>query len=125
MRTFTHLNLYSRDRIESLWDERVKQKEIAKIVGVHKSTVSREIKKRQKEDGTYSATVAQHKAGVKRGNSKYQGMKIEQHQSLKKHIVRELKQYRSPDEIAGRMKEEGIEACRCACWVERNQITQR
>ena len=106
MRTFRHLNLYLRDRIESLWDKGVEQKMIAQIVGVHKSTVSREIKKRQKEDGVYSATVAEHKAGVKRGNSKYQGMKIEQHQFLRRHIARELKQYRSPDEIAGKMKEE-------------------
>ena len=106
MRTFTHLNLYSRDRIESLWSEGVEQKMIAKIVGVHKSTVSREIKERQKDDGTYSATNAEHKALVKRGNSKYQGMKIEKHQWLRKHIVSELKKLQSPDGIAGRMKEE-------------------
>ncbi|MBA3733262.1 IS30 family transposase [Patescibacteria group bacterium] len=104
--TFKHLDFRIRDRIESLWDKGVEQKEIAKIVGVHKSTVSREIQWRKKEDGTYSATVAEHKAGVKRANSKYQGMKIEQNQWLKRHIVREMKQYRSPDEIAGKMKEE-------------------
>ena len=106
MRTFTHLNLYVRDRIESLWDLGVEQQEIAKIVGVHKSTVSREIQRRKKRDGTYSATVAEHKALVKRENSKYQGMKIEQNQVLRKHIVGSLKQHRSPDEIAGKMKEE-------------------
>jgi IS30 family transposase len=61
---------------------------------------------RKKETGEYKADVADHKAGVKRSNSKYQGMKIEQHQWLKRHIVREMKLCRSPDEIAGRMKEE-------------------
>ena len=106
MRTFTHLNLYSRDRIESLWREGVEQKVIAIIVGVHKSTVSREIKRRQKEDGTYSATNAEHKALVKRENSKYQGMKIEQNQKLRRHIISELRQLQSPDGIAGRMKDE-------------------
>ena len=107
MRTFKHLNLYSRDRIESLWNDGVEQKMIAKIVGVHKSTVSREIKRRQKEDGTYSATTAEQKALVKRENSKYQGMKIEQNQKLRKYIISELKQFQSPDGIAGRMKDEG------------------
>jgi IS30 family transposase len=87
-------------------DEGIDRTEIAKILGVHKSTVSREVRKRQKVDGTYSATVAEHKAQVKRGNSKYQGMKIEQHQWLRKHIVSELKRYQSPECIAGRMKEE-------------------
>jgi IS30 family transposase len=68
--------------------------------------VSREIWKRRKEDGTYSATVAEHKAGIKRGNSKYQGMKIERNQKLRKYIVSELRHYQSPECIAGKMKEE-------------------
>jgi IS30 family transposase len=87
-------------------DQGIEQKEIAKIIGVHKSTISREVKRRQKEDGKYSATVAEHKALVKRENSKYQGMKIEQNQFLRRHIVAEMKKYRSPDEIAGKMEEE-------------------
>lgn len=103
-----HLDLLVRDRIEALWKRGYEQKEIAGIVGVHKSTVSREIKRRQKEDGTYSATVAEHKAQVKRSNSKYQGMKIEKYPELRKFIVRELKKYQSPDCIAGRMREEKI-----------------
>lgn len=104
---FVHLDFHARDRIEALWRAGHEQQEIAEVLGVDKSTVSREIRKRKKEDGTYSATVAEHKAGVKRSNSKYQGMKIEEHQWLRRHIVKEMKQYRSPDEIAGKMKEEG------------------
>ena len=102
-----HLDFRARDRIEALWRAGHKQKEIAGVLGVHKSTVSREIQSRKKQDGVYSATVAEHKALVKRENSKYQGMKIEQNQALRKRIVSELKQYQSPDCIAGKMKEEG------------------
>jgi len=54
-------------------------------------------------DGRYDADTAQHKAHVKRLYSKYQGMKIEDRPSLKAHIITELKQKRSPDEIAGRI----------------------
>jgi IS30 family transposase len=89
-----------------LWRSGHSQKEIAEVLVVHKSTVSREIQKRRKEDGTYSAAIAEHKAGMKRGNSKYQGMKIERDQKLRKYIVSELKQYQSPECIAGKMREE-------------------
>lgn len=102
---FSHLNLYSRDRIEALLLSGHNQSEIAGILKVDKSTISREMA-RKRENGIYDASVAEHKALVKRENSKYQGMKIERHQWLRRHIVRELKQYRSPDEIAGKMKEE-------------------
>ena len=103
---FKHLDFRARDRIEALWKSGHTKKEIAEVLGVHKSTIGREIERRKKEDGEYKADTANHKAGIKRSNSKYQGMKIEQHPFLRKHIVRELKIPRSPDEIAGRMKQE-------------------
>ena len=103
---FVHLDFRARDRIEALLSRGHNKKEVADILGVHKSTVSREIQERQKENGIYSATVAEHKAGIKRSDSKYQGMKIEKHQFLRKHIVSELKQLQSPDGIAGRMRVE-------------------
>lgn len=106
-RTFKQLNQSRRDRIEALWRNEVEQKDIADILGCHKSTISREIRNREKRDGTYSASVAHQKAQVLRSNSKYHGMKIEENQELKKYIITELKAHRSPDEIAGRMKREG------------------
>ncbi len=106
-RIFKQLNQTRRDRIESLWLAGTEQKDIAVIVGCHKSTISREIEKRKKKDDTYSAETANHKAQVARSNSKYQGMKIEQDPELKKYVISELKRLQSPDGIAGRMKEEG------------------
>ena len=105
-KTFKHLDFHDRDRIEILWKEKYSKVEIAGILGVHKSTVSREIREREKQNGEYRAGAAHHKAQILRGNSKYQGMKIERHPELRKHIISELKQYQSPDCIAGRMKEE-------------------
>jgi transposase, IS30 family len=101
---FHHLNQFDRDRIEALLEAGHQQEEIAKILKVDAGTISREIKKRKRKNGCYEATLAQQKANVKRSNSKYQGMKIEQCPELKKQIVEGLKQHRSPDEIAGRMK---------------------
>ncbi len=105
---YKHLNQSDRDRIEVMWREGINQIEIAKVLKVHKSTISREIEKHKRINGIYDADTAEHKARVGRGNSKYQGMKIERNQDLKRTITKELKEGRSPDEIAGRMKKEKI-----------------
>jgi len=102
---FSHITQKKRDRIEDLLDQGVKQKKIAKILKVDESTISRE-KKRKRKNGRYDADLAEHKALVKRENSKYQGMKIESDRELRRYIIERLKKKRSPDEIAGRMKEE-------------------
>jgi transposase, IS30 family len=103
---FKQLGQTDRDRIEALLDTGHKQKQIAGILKVDKSTISREIKKRKLSNGSYCATRAQQKARMKRKQSKYQGMKVESDPELKWHIVNELKNKRSPDEIAGRIKKE-------------------
>jgi IS30 family transposase len=105
---YVHVDQFARDRLEALLQRGVSQKEAADILKVHKSTVSREIAKRKRKDGRYDSSLAEHKAQVKRGNSKYQGMKIERNPALKQLIIRELKALRSPDEIAGRLKRKKI-----------------
>jgi IS30 family transposase len=103
---FSHMRQEGRDRIEALLDAGHLQKEIAKILKVDKSTVSRELARHKTAKGRYDAKRAQEKALVSRSNSKYQGMKIEACPPLKQDIIAELKRHRSPDEIAGRMKRE-------------------
>src|SRR3989338_7609685 len=108
IRTWRQLNQSDRDRIQLLWEKSYLQKDIAKILDVNPSRISREINNRQKKDGSYVASLAQHKARVNRGNSKWQGMKIEKNLELKKFIIKELMRHRSPDEIAGWMKENKV-----------------
>lgn len=105
---FRHLNQFDRDRIEAMLDAGCQQKEIAGVLWVDKSAISREIKERKRKSGRYEATAAQLKANIKRSNSKYQGMKIEKHPELRARIIDGLKQFRSPNEIAGRMKRERV-----------------
>ena len=106
-RRFRHLDQFDRDRIEALRNAGHTGQEIADVLGINKSTISREINTRKRKDGRYEAAAAQGKANVKRANSKYRGMKIEARPELRRLIVSELEQHRSPDEIAGRMKREG------------------
>jgi len=103
---YTHLVQSDRDRIEVLLKAGHSQVDIAEVLKVNKSTISREIRKRKRMDGRYDADTAQHKAYMKRLYSKYQGMKIEGQPFLKARIIAELKQKRSPDEIAGRVNRE-------------------
>lgn len=110
-RRFRHFNQLDRDRIEALLKSGHKQKEIADILGFDPGALSREINKRKRKNGVYDSETAQHKASMKRSNSKYQGMKIEKHPELKKQIIEGLVGKRSPDEIAGRMKEEKQTTC--------------
>lgn len=105
-RKFSHLDWKKRDRLQALLDEGVKQVEIANILNVDKSTISRELSKWRKKNRSYDATVAERRARLKRDNSKYQGMKIEHDPALRIRIIEMLKEKRSPDEIAGRLNKE-------------------
>jgi len=100
------LKKVDRDEIKILLERRYSLHDIAKTLGVHKSTISREIKKRRRSDGAYDAVMAEQRTRIKRLHSKHQGMKVESNQSLRERIIRELKHFRSPDEIAGRINRE-------------------
>lgn len=109
---YSHLDQGKRDRIQVLLKSGHNQKEIAETLGVDPSTISREIQRNRRKirkkggtiNGKYEATVAEHKALVRREASKYQGKKIEQNNDLRKYIVKKLRKYLNPDEIAGRMR---------------------
>lgn len=101
---FRHLTEHDRDRIHALHGHGHAQKDIAKVLGVSPGTISRELSRYERTTWRYSAVRAQEDADWKRMASKRPGMKIEAHPELKRHIIRELKKLRSPDEIAGRMK---------------------
>lgn len=107
-KSFKHLTQYDRDRIEKLRFHRTSIVDIAKILGRDKGTISRELKKYTNKHHRYKAGKAQQVAEEKRVGSKVVGMKIEGSPILKQHIISELKRLRSPDEIAGRMKREGV-----------------
>lgn len=105
-RSWRQLNQGDRDRIQLLLSRGYLRKEIAEVLGVNPSRITREINNREKINGIYDATLAQHKAQVRRGNSKYQGMKIEKNPELKKEVIKGLIAGRSPDEMAGRWRRE-------------------
>lgn len=105
---FRHITAKDRDRIHALYGHGHTQKDIALVLGVDPGTVSRELNRYDRKTWRYSAVRAQADADLKRSKSKRPGMKIADDSLLRRYIIKELKQLRSPDEIAGRMKTEGV-----------------
>ncbi|MEK7074756.1 MAG: IS30 family transposase [Patescibacteria group bacterium] len=111
---YAHLNQTHRDRIQALRDSSHTQKEIAAILKVDPSTISREIQRNRRKkrvkggtrDGPYESTSAQHKAYLRRYHAKWRVKKINQNQELQAYIIEKLKHHWNPDEISGRMKKE-------------------
>lgn len=105
---FRHFKQKDRDRIHALYMEGHFQKTIAEILGVSPSAISRELHRYNKKTWRYDANKAEKDAKEKRKNSKRIGTKIENNLELKEYIITELKNLRSPDEIAGRMRLEKL-----------------
>ena len=105
---FTHLQQKNRDRIHALYLDGHHQKYIAEVLEVDPGTISRELHRYGKTTWRYSSVRAQKDAEEKRTHSKCNGMKVEKYPELKKRVIRELKDLRAPDEIAGRMKREKV-----------------
>lgn len=78
-------------------------RDIAKALDRSVSTISDEIA-RNSVRGRYTAKKAAHKAYVRRQNAKYQGMKIVEYPALRMFVERALREGRSPESIAGRVK---------------------
>ena len=101
-----HINKSDRIEIDLLLKKGYKQIEIARILGFNRSSISKEINKRKNTNGIYEWKNAEHKAQVKRNNSKWCGMKIEKDKYIKDFIEQSLKNNQSPEGISGRLKKE-------------------
>lgn len=110
-KNFKQLTQLDRDRIQNMKYYGSNCIQIAEALEVHKSTISRELKKYTNKHGNYRSEKAHKKAILNRFGSKVVGMKIESNEILKQYIITGLENLRSPDEIAGRMKKEKMPVC--------------
>jgi IS30 family transposase len=110
---YKHLNQQLRDRLAALSAAGHSAREIASVLGVSHTTVSRELRRNQygtggrtptHKHGTYDASAAQHKAYVRRKYARYQGKKIHENDRLEAFVVTNVKRHWNPDEMAGYMK---------------------
>jgi len=103
MKKFNHFCLKERQRIERYLNEEKSLRFIADKLDRSISSVSREIKENS-VNGMYDATKAQHRAYIKRRNSKIQCLKIATNKNLRDFVENNIKQDQSPESISGRLK---------------------
>jgi len=80
------------------------QSECANLLGMDKSSVSREIDLNKDTDGIYRGAHAHQRAKDRRKKSKTQSNKIENNAKLRTYIRKKLKKHWSPEQIAGRLR---------------------
>jgi len=104
MKKYKQLTLGLRYQIFAYKNENYTQSKIAKLIGVSKSTISRELK-RNSNNGYYSAEDAHIKA-VLRDKFKHRYKKLTN--KLKIKIGKMLRDGFSPDQLVGRLKKQNI-----------------
>lgn len=97
-------NRDSRLELAVLLNAKKNQSECARILGMDRSNVCLEINRNKDTDGIYRGGNAHKKYLERRKRIKYKERKIENDKKLRRHIVRKLKRYWSPEQIAGRLK---------------------
>lgn len=105
MKNYKQLTAADRKAIEILLKDKYKVKEIANKLGYDKGTIYREIRKRETPAG-YISWVAQVDYEKKRKRCK-QKKKLDD-RKLGNYVISKIKDGWSPDQIAGRIKLDGI-----------------
>jgi transposase, IS30 family len=107
--SYSHLTITERRQIYIMRErEQLSLTVIAETMGRAKSTISRELKRNQGKEAElgYLPDTAQYQAEARR---KSEGRFRRISSSSIEQIKERLKQYHSPEQVAGRMKQEGIE----------------
>lgn len=76
----------------------------AKLLGMERSSIGREINRNKDPDGVYRGGHAHKQAAARRKQGKAYTKKIENNEELKTYIIRKLKTFWSPEQIAGRLR---------------------
>lgn len=100
-RKYKRLTFKDREYIGKLLVQGFNRAQIAQLLGVHKSTVCREIKRNQEPRLGYIFNLAQYKTEQRR--QRYIP-KLERHSGLLNEVIEKLKLGWSPNQIAGRSK---------------------
>jgi IS30 family transposase len=96
-----HLTLEEREMVSEMHHAHAQQVEIARRLGRHPSTISRELRRNRSRNG-YWAAAAQRKAATRRSERPWT-CKMDRPE-IARYARERLRQYWSPDEIAGRSR---------------------
>jgi len=97
---YRHLTIDDRESILKMRSEQKNMAHIAELLGRNKGTISRELSRNRSSTGEYKPHLAQRYYNKRRDASK-QPYRIEQNGRLRQYVRNKLKQYWSPEQIAG------------------------
>lgn len=100
---YIHITDNERRRIERSFEGGKSIRSIAKLLKRSPNTVSKELVRNSVKEN-YSARKAQHKAYVRRRQSKIQCMKVAVDRDLKEYVANHIKDHQSPEGISVRLK---------------------
>jgi transposase, IS30 family len=121
-----HITRSKRDQLEALKRAGHTQQEMAAIIGCHQTTIGREmIRNGSLKQRRYKAQSAQKRSTERRNHSYDDRIRWHDDHSLLLHVEAELIDGKSPDQIAGRMLEQGrkhvVSHQSIYTYVERNK----
>ncbi|MFZ2544357.1 MAG: IS30 family transposase, partial [Candidatus Saccharimonadales bacterium] len=123
-----HLTAADRGRIETLLTLQHSNTQIARLLGRHKSTITREIQKGTNHVGRYTAEYAEL-VGAKRQRRSYNTPKLTKHSNLGDYVIDHIKAGWDPSQIAGRLKATGANPRICSetiyAWVYDSSANQQ
>lgn len=96
-----HITNDQRNEICALKRAGHKQKDIARLLHKHPSAISRELERNKSDSGRYLVRSAKLKTKERRVKANARFKKIERRVNLRRYIVKKLKKYSSPEQIAG------------------------
>ena len=102
---YHQLTFHERYMISKLRKRGYRPAEIARLLGRHITTITREIKRNKVSNGSYVAQEAQFKANGRRRRSR-RNRQFTHYQWL--IVVKRLRQHWSPEQIAGTLKLYGV-----------------
>src|SRR3989339_123584 len=99
-----HLTLEQRELLHVFFEKNMKQFCIAKKLGIHQSTISRELKRNKLSKNKYSPSNAFYWYKLRKIWSKQNIPKWHEKPELLKYVVERLRLYWSPDQISKRIR---------------------
>lgn len=106
MVSYNHFTQEQRIMLSVLKRRGLTQKEIAREINKDQSAISRELNRNKSTNNTYHAGIAKYKAQQRREQANQVLKRIENDLWLKKYIIKKLKIYWSPEQIAGRVRKD-------------------
>jgi IS30 family transposase len=120
---YKHLNIDERESILKMLSEQKNITHIAELLGRNKGTISRDLSRNRSSTGEYKPHLAQRYYNKRRAESKHP-YRLEQNGKLRQYIRKKLKQYWSPEQIAGRLKRDhkiDISPVTIYSWIKREK----